>query len=81
MFADGTKFESTHDFGQPFEFELGRGKVIQGWELGLPGMLVGGTRRLTIPPELAYGAAGQPPTIPPDATLVFDVELIGIRGK
>ena len=79
--TDGTKFDSSLDRGQPFRFQLGAGQVIQGWDEGIPGMRVGGRRRLTIPPDLAYGASGAPPLIPPHATLVFDVDLLGIRSS
>ena len=65
--------------GPAFSFVLGAGRVIRGWEQGVPGMRVGGQRRLTIPPELAYGAAGSPPAIPPNATLVFDISLIAVQ--
>ncbi|RJQ28596.1 FKBP-type peptidyl-prolyl cis-trans isomerase [Candidatus Parcubacteria bacterium] len=75
---DGTKFDSSYDRGQPFEFTLGEGSVIQGWDLGLLGMKVGGKRLLTIPPELGYGASGYGP-IPPQATLTFTVELLGVK--
>jgi FKBP-type peptidyl-prolyl cis-trans isomerase FkpA len=77
--SDGTKFDSSLDRGQPFEFILGQGNVIKGWDQGVVGMKVGGKRRLTIPPDLAYGAAGFPPVIPPDATLTFEVELMAIK--
>jgi FKBP-type peptidyl-prolyl cis-trans isomerase len=78
--TDGTKFDSSLDRGQPFEFQLGARQVIKGWDMGIDGMRVGGKRKLTIPPDLAYGAQGTPGgPIPPDATLVFDVELIAVR--
>jgi FKBP-type peptidyl-prolyl cis-trans isomerase len=76
---DGTRFDSSLDRGQPLPVRLGGGQVIKGWEEGLQGMRVGGKRKLTIPPDLAYGPAGRPPVIPPSATLVFDVELVGLR--
>jgi FKBP-type peptidyl-prolyl cis-trans isomerase len=75
---DGTKFDGSQDTGAPFEFELGSGTVIRGWDLGIEGMRVGGKRKLTIPPEFAYGARSGG-SIPAHATLVFDVELMGVR--
>jgi FKBP-type peptidyl-prolyl cis-trans isomerase FkpA len=77
--TDGTKFDSSLDRGKPFSFQLGAGRVIQGWDRGVAGMKVGGKRKLTIPPELGYGARGAGNVIPPNATLVFEVELLGVR--
>ena len=77
--ADGTKFDSSLDRGQPFSFVLGAGRVIAGWDEGVAGMKVGGERRLIIPPALAYGESGRPPVIPPNAELTFDVELLAIK--
>jgi len=76
--TNGTKFDSSYDRGAPFETQIGVGQVIKGWDLGVVGMKVGGTRKLTIPPSLGYGdhAAG---SIPPNSTLIFEVELIGIK--
>jgi FKBP-type peptidyl-prolyl cis-trans isomerase len=75
--TDGTKFDSSLDSGQPYRFRIGQG-VIAGWSEGVKGMRVGGKRHLTIPPDLGYGANGYPPVIPPNATLVFDIELLGL---
>ncbi|MFO1271582.1 MAG: FKBP-type peptidyl-prolyl cis-trans isomerase [Rubrivivax sp.] len=74
----GRKFDSSKDRGQPFAFPLGAGHVIRGWDEGVQGMKVGGTRVLTIPSELGYGARGAGGVIPPNATLVFEVELLGV---
>lgn len=76
--TDGTQFDSSVDRNEPYRFQLGTGAVIKGWDEGLKGMRVGGKRKLTIPPDLAYGASGMGP-IPPSATLLFDVELMGVQ--
>ena len=76
---DGTKFDSSKDRHQAFEFPLGAGRVIKGWDEGVAGMKVGGTRKLTIPPELGYGERGVGNVIPPYSTLIFEVELLGIK--
>lgn len=76
---NGKKFDSSVDRGQPFSFPLGAGRVIQGWDEGVQGMKVGGKRKLTIPSDLGYGSRGAGGVIPPNATLIFDVELLGVK--
>jgi FKBP-type peptidyl-prolyl cis-trans isomerase len=76
--TNGTEFDSSRKRNQPFKFTLGQGKVIKGWDQGVVGMKVGGKRKLTIPPSLGYGARGAPPVIPPNSTLVFEIELVSI---
>ncbi|ORY06966.1 fk506-binding protein 2 [Basidiobolus meristosporus CBS 931.73] len=78
LYTDGTQFDSSIPRGEPFTFTLGAGQVIKGWDLGLKNMCIGEKRTLVIPSELAYGSQGIPPTIPADAALVFDVELLNI---
>jgi FKBP-type peptidyl-prolyl cis-trans isomerase len=77
--TDGTKFDSSLDRGEPFAFTLGQGQVIEGWDKGVEGMKVGGKRKLTIPPDMAYGDQGAGEVIPPNAVLVFEVELLAVK--
>ena len=79
LLEEGTKFDSSYDHQEPFEFTLGAGHVIKGWELGVAGMKVGGKRQLRIPPDLGYGYRGQLPQIPRNAYLIFDVELLEVK--
>ncbi|MBI4746877.1 MAG: FKBP-type peptidyl-prolyl cis-trans isomerase [Acidobacteria bacterium] len=76
---NGTKFDSSRDGGKPLTFTLGTSGIIEGWNKGIAGMKVGGKRKLTIPADLAYGATGRPPVIPPDSPLLFDVELVSVK--
>jgi FKBP-type peptidyl-prolyl cis-trans isomerase len=76
---DGTKFDSSRDRNEPFEFRLGAREVIPGWDEGVKGMRVGGVRHLTIPSNMAYGSSGSPPSIPPNAALQFDIELLDVK--
>jgi FKBP-type peptidyl-prolyl cis-trans isomerase len=77
--TNGMKFDSSVDRNEPFEFPLGEGRVIRGWDEGVATMRVGGKRKLTVPSDLGYGIKGSPPEIPPNATLIFDVELLAIK--
>jgi FKBP-type peptidyl-prolyl cis-trans isomerase FkpA len=77
--TNGKKFDSSKDRGDPFKFKLGAGMVIKGWDQGVAGMKIGGKRKLTIPPELGYGARGAGDVIPPNSTLIFEVELLGVK--
>ena len=79
LLEEGTKFDSSLDRGEPFEFTIGEGQVIKGWDEGVAGMKVGGKRQLRIPPELGYGYRGQSPVIPGNAYLIFDVELLDVK--
>jgi FKBP-type peptidyl-prolyl cis-trans isomerase len=79
MLQNGKEFDSSYKRNEPFSVTLGTGQVIKGWEEGIPGMKIGGKRKLTIPPSLGYGEQGAPPSIPPNATLIFEVELVDIK--
>jgi peptidylprolyl isomerase len=79
LYENGEEFDSSYERGEPFQFQLGAGMVIQGWDEGLEGMKVGGRRELTIPPDLAYGPRGSPPAIGPDETLVFVIDLVEVQ--
>ena len=79
--TDGKEFDSSKKRNEPFVFELGAGRVIKGWDQGVAGMKVGGKRKLTIPPSLGYGTRGSPPVIPPNSTLLFEVELLEVKKK
>ena len=79
LYENGEEFDNSYDRGAPFNFQLGGGAVIPGWDEGLVGMKVGGQRQLVIPPDLAYGPQGQPPDIPPDSTLVFVIDLLAVN--
>jgi peptidylprolyl isomerase len=79
MLPDGSVFDASASHGQPFTFTLGAGQVIKGWDQGVAGMKVGGKRRLIVPADFGYGPNGYPPVIPPNATLIFDVELLGVQ--
>jgi len=78
-FMDGSKFDSSRDRNEPYEFVLGSRAVIPGWDVGLKGMRVGGIRHLTVPPDMAYGSQGMPGAIPPNAALKFDIELLDVK--
>jgi FKBP-type peptidyl-prolyl cis-trans isomerase len=77
--TNGMKFDSSVDRNEPFEFPIGEGRVIRGWDEGVATMRVGGKRKLTVPSDLGYGIKGSPPEIPPNATLIFDVELLAVK--
>lgn len=77
--TNGSKFDSSRDRNEGFTFRLGAGQVIEGWDKGVAGMKIGGVRKLTVPPEMGYGKMGYPPVIPPNSTLVFEVELLEVK--